>query len=112
MDLESTPWARTKAPSEAASWSRGCDDPCGKFLNLDRTPGQVVDMRSALLMVAMVLAGCESKKSTTPPEHKAAMPAASAEAPLGDLSTSLAAVRTTFNAHRGEPRFLTLLSPT
>lgn len=31
---------------------------------------------------------------------------------LGDLSTSLAAARTDFNAHKGEARFLTLLSPT
>lgn len=31
---------------------------------------------------------------------------------LVDLSTSLAAARTEFNAHKGEARFLTLLSPT
>ena len=29
-----------------------------------------------------------------------------------DLSTSVAELRTEFDAHRGEPRFLTLLSPT
>ena len=31
---------------------------------------------------------------------------------LGDLSSSLGAAREAFNAHKSEPRFLTLLSPT
>ena len=31
---------------------------------------------------------------------------------LADLSTSLEAARAAFNAHKGEARFLTLLSPT
>ena len=31
---------------------------------------------------------------------------------LTDLSRSLDALRVAFDAHRGEPRFLTLLSPT
>lgn len=71
-------------------------------------------MRSALLIVAaLALVGCKSKKSAPPPEDKPAPSAAVApEAPVGDLSTSLAAARTAFNAHKGEPRFLTLLSPT
>lgn len=33
-------------------------------------------------------------------------------AQLGDLSSSLEAARAAFNAHKGEARFLTLLSPT
>jgi len=70
-------------------------------------------MRSALLIVAALALGCESKKAAPPPENKRATPAATApEASLGDLSTSLAAARTAFNAHKGEARFLTLLSPT
>jgi len=54
----------------------------------------------ALATVALTTA-CGSKK-----QH-------GASAPLTDVTaTSMAAVRTAFNAHKGEARFLTLLSPT
>ena len=61
-------------------------------------------MRNELVLgaaIALSLAGCDKK------------PAPARETPrLGDLSTSLDAVRAEFNAHKGEARFLTLLSPT
>jgi hypothetical protein len=71
-------------------------------------------MRLPLLALSLALSvlGCDSKKRSTPESSQPANPAA--RAPLIDLTSasSLAAVRTAFNAHRGEPRFLTLLSPT
>lgn len=70
-------------------------------------------MRLALVAaLALSLIGCESRKSAPAPGPAPA--ASTARAPLVDLTTSssLAAVRAVFNAHRGEPRFLTLLSPT
>ena len=73
-------------------------------------------MRSLTIsaIVALALVGCESKKSD---ENKgaAATPAKpTSSASLVDITsaTSLAAVRSAFNAHKGEARFLTLLSPT
>jgi hypothetical protein len=67
-------------------------------------------MRSLIRAVATVATvaavaaapGCEAKAP------------ARATAPLVDLTTTstLAPVRAAFNAHRGEARFLTLLSPT
>jgi hypothetical protein len=66
-------------------------------------------MRSTIVAVAIALAifGCDSKKAT--PETTA-----KAHAPLVDLTTAsgFGAVRTAFNAHKGEARFLALLSPT
>ena len=53
-----------------------------------------------LALAAVAVVACASKNAPPPP------------APLTDVSTSLEAARTTFNAHVGEPRFLTLLSPT
>lgn len=69
-------------------------------------------MRLPLLALSLALSvlGCDSKKRSTPELSQPAN--AVARAPLIDLASSLAAVRTAFNAHRGEPRFLTLLSPT
>jgi hypothetical protein len=57
-------------------------------------------MRSLVALV--VLAACESKAPAP----------ATTRAPLVDIDASLAVVRTAFNAHKGEARFLTLLSPT
>ena len=72
-------------------------------------------MRASLVALAIVFLaiGCDSKKSSK--EQPAAVeqkPAA--RAPLADLTTAsgLGAVRTAFDAHKGEARFLTLLSPT
>lgn len=74
---------------------------------------QASGMRSRLARVAFVAAalllGCESKKAPPPPPS-AEKPVARAS--LVDLTTSLDEARTTFNAHKGEARFLTLLSPT
>jgi PBP1b-binding outer membrane lipoprotein LpoB len=69
-------------------------------------------MRAAVLVLAaLALGGCESKR--LPTESKSAQPATpTAQATITDLSTSLAAARSEFNAHKGEARFLTLLSPT
>jgi len=51
-----------------------------------------------LLAVLVVLAGASG--CSKPP------------VPIVDLSRSLEPLRIAFDAHRGEPRFLTLLSPT
>jgi hypothetical protein len=66
----------------------------------------------AILASALLLVACDSKKPA--PEKAPAAEASAARAPLVDLtaSSTLAAVRTAFNAHKGEARFLTLLSPT
>ena len=70
---------------------------------------------AGVVVVAIALQhGCD--KTTSPPKQvqrdaaTTAQPAPAVQ--LGDLSTSLAAVRTEFNARKGEARFLTLLSPT
>ncbi len=75
-------------------------------------------MRSQVAVVVAAVAlcahGCD-KSSSPPKQAQSDATAAAKPAPavqLGDLSTSLAAVRTEFNAHKGEARFLTLLSPT
>ena len=65
------------------------------------------------LVISLVAVGCDSKKSSNEqPAHAAKQP--TARASLIDLTASsgLGAVRTAFNAHKGEARFLTLLSPT
>jgi hypothetical protein len=78
----------------------------------------LVGMRSQVAVVvasiALTLAGACDKKSTSDPAPSAAKDAAQAApaSTLVDLSTSLAPVREAFNAHKGEARFLTLLSPT
>lgn len=63
----------------------------------------------------LALASCESKKSTADqPAPKVEKTEKKPTAPLTDITTasSFDAVRTAFNAHKGEARFLTLLSPT
>ncbi len=78
---------------------------------------QAPGMRSPLVRVAFVAAallfGCESR-NPTPEKSAPAAQKPAARAPLVDLTaaTSLEAVRTAFNAHKGEARFLTLRSPT
>jgi hypothetical protein len=53
---------------------------------------------SAVIAVAAIVVACKTNKA--------------ASSKLTDLSTSLDAMRTAFNAHKQEARFLTLLSPT
>ena len=67
-----------------------------------------------VVILALSMFGCESKKATPESAPPTASKASSAHAPLVDLtaSSTLAAVRMAFNAHKGEARFLTLLSPT
>jgi hypothetical protein len=60
-------------------------------------------IRAALVITALAVAATACKGKTT----SAAAPSST----LVDLSTSLDAVRTAFNAHKQEARFLTLLSP-
>lgn len=74
-------------------------------------------MRLTILVstMALLLTACESKKRAgqdEPPPSAPQQPRATA--PLVDLTTAttLAPVRTAFNAHKAEARFLTLLSPT
>jgi hypothetical protein len=81
-------------------------------------------MRLALALAAVIaVAGCEAKDARTPAatgstSATATAPttsgSAAARPPLDDLvgADALAPVRTAFNAHKGEIRFLTLLSPT
>jgi hypothetical protein len=66
----------------------------------------------AVLASALLLVACDSKKPA--PEKVPTKEAPAARAPLVDLtaSSTLAAARAAFNAHKGEARFLTLLSPT
>lgn len=69
------------------------------------------------LAVAVLLFGCESKKTATDQEKPAkagSAPSSTARAQLTDLTTAstLAPFRAAFNARKGEARFLTLLSPT
>jgi hypothetical protein len=66
----------------------------------------------AVLASALLLVACDAKQPASGQAPATATPAA--RAPLVDLpaSTSLAAARAAFNAHKGEARFLTLLSPT
>ena len=66
------------------------------------------------VVAGLLLVGCESKKASPGKQEPAAVEKLAARAPLTDLTTasSLEAVRTAFNAHKGEVRFLTLLSPT
>jgi hypothetical protein len=67
------------------------------------------------LSLALALPACDRGAS---PERSAAKktreetPTRTPTVELGDLSTSLEAARAAFNAHKGEARFLTLLSPT
>jgi hypothetical protein len=62
----------------------------------------------AVAMLVLVAGACKSKSTAS----RDAPAAAVAAAKLTDLSGSLDAVRTEFNAHRGEARFLALLAPT
>jgi hypothetical protein len=55
----------------------------------------------ALLLLALAVAACRSDADAKP-----------TTATLADLSKSLDAVRAEFNAHKSEPRFVTLLSAT
>ena len=68
--------------------------------------------RLASLLALAALAACtaETAGPTSPTPTQASVPAPGGGA-LVDLSTSLDALKTNFNAHRGEARFLTLLSP-
>jgi hypothetical protein len=54
----------------------------------------------AVLALSIAAVGCKPAPNT------------SATASLPDLTTSLDAARTAFNAHKQDARFLTLLSPT
>jgi hypothetical protein len=68
-------------------------------------------MRSALVVTAAVLpialVACRGDRSS--PSDRTSSPTA---AVLTDLSPSLDEMRSEFNAHKHEARFLTLLSPT
>ncbi len=61
-------------------------------------------MKRTALWAVLVLASCSSGKAPAPPPP--------APDRLADLSPSLEALRSEFNAHAQEARFLTLLSPT
>jgi hypothetical protein len=65
--------------------------------------------RLLALFVLATLVACSSDPSSS----LASAPAAPTPAPVAqaDLTASLDALKADFNAHRGEARFLTLLSP-
>jgi len=63
----------------------------------------------ALAMLA-ALAACSSDTTSPPVPAQAAAPTPAPVAQT-DLAASLEALKADFNAHRGEARFLTLLSP-
>jgi hypothetical protein len=72
-------------------------------------------MRVAVALAVVIAAtGCESKGAPTPPATTGSSANRPAHAPIVDLTgaTALGPVRTAFNAHKGEVRFLTLLAPT
>ena len=65
----------------------------------------------ALLIACLLAAGCRDQ----PPQASDGAEGSSARADaarLTDLTGSLEAIRASFNAHKHESRFLTLLSPT
>ncbi len=76
----------------------------------------------AVLASTFLLVACDSKKPApenaptkeSPTKESPTKESPTARAPLVDLtaSSTLAAARAAFNAHKGEARFLTLLSPT
>ena len=74
-------------------------------------------VQTITLAVGLLIVACESKQSEPPPSTKLG-PAERVDkrphAALTDITsaTKLDAVRAAFNAHKGEARFLTLLSPT
>lgn len=64
--------------------------------------------RLLALLVLATLVACSSDPSSSPASAPAAPAPPVAQA---DLTASLDALKADFNAHRGEARFLTLLSP-
>jgi hypothetical protein len=67
---------------------------------------------AAVIALAFVVGATACKGKTTGDRSGAtSASAAASSAKLVDLSTSLDALRTAFNAHKQEARFLTLLSP-
>ena len=73
-------------------------------------------MHRKVLLAALVLSILACDRKTSAPDQPSKPPAAilRSTAALVDLTSqsSLAPVRAAFNAHKGEARFLTLLSPT
>ncbi len=67
-------------------------------LRVDREPPRAMLGAVSRSLIIVGLIGCKS------------VPAAP-EAEIVDLSSSVEAMRLDFNAHRDEPRFVTLLSP-
>jgi hypothetical protein len=59
--------------------------------------------KTALLLLALAGTACKPDSDARSQQAAAALP---------DLAKSLDAVRADFNAHKGEARFITLLSPT
>ena len=59
--------------------------------------------KTALLLLALTFVACKSDSDVT---------LQASNASLTDLTSSLDAVRIDFNAHKTEPRFVTLLSAT
>jgi hypothetical protein len=64
------------------------------------TSRMIADVTRSLVCLVLLLAACRE------PERFAASPAE-----IVDLSASFEELRADFDAHRGEPRFLTLLAP-
>ncbi|HTE54960.1 MAG TPA: hypothetical protein VK698_29100 [Kofleriaceae bacterium] len=77
----------------------------------DIRPGKRSVCSSAVLLAAALLtAGCQDRDRDR--DRPGPAPSASPAARLTDLGASLDPIRSEFNAHRSEARFLTLLAPT
>jgi hypothetical protein len=60
-------------------------------------------MPKTVLLLALAMAACNSDSNAKPQLAQRTLP---------DLTASLDAMRVEFNAHKSEPRFVTLLSAT
>lgn len=72
----------------------------------------IIRSNKALVIAALLVtaaAACKGKPSAGTSGSASSAPSSSSK--LTDLSVSLDAVRTAFNAHKQEARLLTLLSP-
>lgn len=73
----------------------------------------MIDRSRRLFVLAVLLAAGDIACKSKPRAGESVASAAPTTSPskLVDLSSSLEAIRTAFNAHKQEARFLTLLSP-
>jgi hypothetical protein len=71
----------------------------------------IAQINKAAVVAAIIVSAAACKGKTAGPAPEASSSPAVAAPRLVDLSASLEAARTAFNAHKKEARFLALLSP-